>query len=263
MEMSRQMNRLTQVFKNKPNGLLNIFFTAGYPNLDSTVSIALDLSSNGVDMIELGMPYSDPLADGTTIQMSSAQALNNGMQIDILFKQVRNIRATSEIPIILMGYLNQIMKYGQDKFLATCVEAGVDGLIIPDLPMDIYEQEMMSALEEKDIKISFLVTPKTSVERIKRADALSTGFIYVVADNSITGAASGDTTVNQEEYFAKIKSLDLQTPTLIGFGITNKDQFEVACLYANGAIIGSEFIRQITHNDSSENISQYIKSIKS
>jgi tryptophan synthase alpha chain len=256
------MNRLTQAFEQKPGGLLNIFFTAGYPKLDSTVPVALDLTANGVDMIELGMPYSDPLADGATIQMSSAQALKNGMQVDILFEQVRTIRATSEIPIILMGYLNQIMKYGQDKFLAACAEAGVDGLIIPDLPMDIYEQEFMSALEENDIKISFLVTPKTSDERIRLADALSTGFIYVVADNSITGAASGNTTANQEQYFAKIRDMKLRTPTLIGFGITNKVQFETACQYANGAIIGSEFIRQIATNDSSEHISRYIKSIK-
>lgn len=255
------MNNLELVFKQKQGHILNVFFTAGYPEQSSTVDVALALANNGVDVIEIGMPYSDPLADGTTIQQSSSVALENGMNIDILFEQIKEIRAQSNIPVILMGYLNQLLKYGTEKFLKSCQESGVNGLIIPDLPMDIYETDYQALFQKFDISISFLVTPRTSDARIIMADKLSTGFIYVVADNSITGASTGSTSTNQLAYFKKIKHLNLTSPTLIGFGITNNLQFEAACEYANGAIIGSEFIRNIQHEVTLERVSGFVTSI--
>ena len=255
------MNNLQEVFRNRKGNILNVFFTAGYPELSSTTEIAILLAENKVDMIEIGMPYSDPLADGTTIQNSSSIALRNGMNIDVLFNQVREIRQKTTIPIILMGYLNQVIKYGSEKFLSTCKEIGVNGLIIPDLPMDVFVDEYQHLFEHYGQSVSFLVTPRTSDDRIKLADQLSTGFVYVVADNSITGSSSGATSSDQKKYFKKIKDLQLTTPTLIGFGITNHEQFAMAGRFANGAIIGSEFIRQIANGVSNSEISTFVKKI--
>lgn len=256
------MNRIEKTFAEKQQDILNIFFTAGYPLLESTVEISTALDKSGVDLIELGMPYSDPLADGTTIQESSSVALENGMNIDLLFEQVEQIRQQSEIPIVLMGYLNQLMKFGELKFLDKCVECGVDGLIIPDLPIDIYEQTFKNEFEQRGLSISFLVTPQTSQDRIELADSLSTGFIYVVADNSITGSSSGSLSNKQKEYFEYIQSLKLKNPTLIGFGITNHQQFKTASSYATGAIVGSEFIRKLKTGSDEGSIKGFVDSIR-
>jgi len=238
------MNRIKELFKEKKKDILNVYFTAGYPKLDDTVRIATNLTHCGVDLIELGMPYSDPLADGFTIQQSSMKALKNGMSLDLLFDQVQEFRKSHETPIILMGYLNQLIQYGQKKFLDKCVQIGIDGLILPDLPMDIFQKEFQKDLEERDIAFSFLITPQTSDERILLADQLSTGFVYVVSQSSITGK-TGDISITQQAYFDYINKMNLSTPTLIGFGIHDKSTYEVACSNSNGAIIGSAFIRAL------------------
>ena len=256
------MNRIQRKFAEKQQGILNIYYTAGFPTSDSTVAIAQALDDAGVDIIELGMPYSDPLADGTTIQNSSSIALKGGMNIDLLFEQVRAIRRNNEVPIVLMGYLNQLMKFGELRFLDACVEAGVDGLIIPDLPLEIFEQKFKAEFQSRNLSMSFLITPQTSDDRIKKSDELSSGFIYVVADNSITGATTGNLSDKQKAYFEHIKSLKLSNPTLIGFGITNHSQFETASSYANGAIVGSEFIRQLEKSADSASIKEFVESLR-
>tara|TARA_B100000497_G_C7636150_1_gene382391 strand:+ start:325 stop:1095 length:771 start_codon:yes stop_codon:yes gene_type:complete len=250
------MNRIKELFKKKKKDILNVYFTAGYPKLDDTVRIATNLTHCGVDLIELGMPYSDPLADGFTIQQSSMKALKNGMSLDLLFDQVKEFRKSHETPIILMGYLNQVIQYGQEKFLDKCVQIGIDGLILPDLPMDIFQNEFKKDLEERDIAFSFLITPQTSDERILLADQLSTGFVYVVSQSSITGK-TGDISTTQQAYFDHINKMNLSTPALIGFGIHDKSTYEVACSNSNGAIIGSAFIRAL---DGEKTINDKVKS---
>jgi tryptophan synthase alpha chain len=254
---------IDQLFKANENGLLNIFFTAGYPKLESTISIAQSLDKAGVKIVEIGMPFSDPLADGTTIQHSSEIALKNGMNLDLLFEQVNKINATTKLSIILMGYLNQMMSVGVDNFLETCNGAGVIGLIIPDLPMDIYESEYKNLFRKHGIDISFLITPRTSEERIRLADRLSSGFLYMVADNSITGGMSGQFNEKQLEYFDRIKNMDLTSPILVGFGIKTSNQYNITCEYANGSIIGSEFIRMLSSAEkiNEEYIAEFVNSI--
>ncbi len=237
-------NRLTDLFERKKNNVLNIYFTAGHPTLNSTVNIIQTLEKNGADIIELGMPYSDPMADGETIQKSSAVALNNGMTLDTLFAQVEEARQTVQIPLIVMGYYNQLIQYGIDRFVARCAAVGIDGMIIPDLPMAIYEKDHKSLFEQYNISHSFLITPQTSDDRIRQADELSSGFIYVVSQSSITGK-TGDINKEQEAYFERINAMRLKTPTLIGFGIHDKATKERAFNFANGAIIGSAFIRSV------------------
>jgi len=227
------MNRIKRLFEKKQSKVLNIYTTAGFPNLGDTVNVVLTLDKAGVDIIELGMPFSDPMADGETIQLSSAKALKNGMTLDLLFDQVKQIRKESSIPIVLMGYLNQWLQYGEEKFLQACAEAGVDGLIIPDLPMEIYESEYKSQIEKHNLGFSFLVTPQTSDERILKADKLSSNsFLYVVSQASITGG-SKDIHQTQIDYFRRLEKLSLKTPRLIGFGIHDKATFDKACQYAN------------------------------
>jgi len=256
------MNRINKVFQDKGQNILNVYFTAGHPELSDTSKVATALTDNGVDLIELGMPYSDPLADGETIQNSSMRALKNGMTLEILFQQVSDFRSEHETPIILMGYLNQVMQYGKEKFMAKCAEVGIDGLILPDLPMDIYIEEYQSLLEKHNISISFLVTPQTSDERIKMADELSTGFIYVVSQSSITGK-TGDISNKQQEYFNHINSMKLSSPTLIGFGIHDKTTYDVACANSKGAIIGSAFIRALEGDGNVEDkVSNFIGKIR-
>ncbi len=238
------MNRIKTLFKRKNKNILNVYFTAGHPDLNDTVKIAEALSKNGVDLIELGMPYSDPLADGLTIQQSSTKALKNGMTLDILFNQVAEFRKNYETPLILMGYLNQVMQYGKERFIKKCKHVGIDGLILPDLPMDIYETEYQHLFEKNDLSISFLITPQTSERRVRMADELSTGFIYVVSQSSITGS-TGIISEVQQAYFDRINAMDLSSPRLIGFGIHNRETYDIACANANGAIIGSAFIRAL------------------
>lgn len=256
------MNRITELFDRKRTNILNVYFTAGHPLLNDAPEIIRILDELGVDLVEVGMPYSDPLADGTTIQNSSQQALKNGMKLDILMDQIAAVRKDSQIPIILMGYYNQMMQYGEEQFLHRAKEAGVDGLIIPDLPMDVFEEEYQEMFEQYDLAISFLVTPETSDRRINQADTLSSGFLYVVSKSSITGS-SGNITDRQKAYFNHLTSLDLKTPRLIGFGIHDKATYETACAYANGAIIGSAFIRAIESGGTlSENITRFIQSVR-
>ena len=242
------MNRLTTLFRSKPANLLNVYFTAGYPELDSTVTVIRSLAEAGVDLIEVGVPYSDPMADGETIQNSSMRALRNGMTLDVLFRQLTEARRHTQVPLVLMGYYNQVMQYGPERFCRTASEAGVDGLILPDLPVAEYEEEFRAIAERYDLQVTFLITPQTSEARIRRIGELSTGFIYVVSSSSITGKR-GEITPEQKAYFARVAALDLPQPRLIGFGISDAQSFRTACAYANGAIIGSAFIRALAGQD--------------
>ncbi len=255
-------NKLDQLFEKKQSDILNIYFTAGFPNLNDTGNIILELEKAGADLIEIGMPYSDPMADGPTIQDSGQIALENGMNLNLLFDQINSIKKQASTPLICMGYLNQVMQFGENNFIRKCKETGVDGLILPDLPLDIYESDYKNLFEENDIKICFLITPQTSDERIREIDRLSTGFIYVVADSSITGNSKG-ISPKQIEYFERINSMNLQSKKLIGFGISDAQSFKTASQYSNGAIIGSAFIRAIKNGqqDLNTNISNFISSI--
>lgn len=238
------LNRLTKLFENKRENLLTVYFTAGYPKLDDTKTIICSLAESGANIIEIGIPYSDPLADGPVIQESGMAAIDNGMTLQVLFNQLTDIRTKTQVPLILMGYFNQLLQYGVDKFLDDCVKVGIDGLIIPDLPLMEYEQFYKDKLTDRNISISFLITPQTEESRIHKVDALSTGFIYVVSDSSITGMKTGISS-QQISYFERIKSLQLSTPQLIGFGISDRESYLTASKYANGAIIGSAFIKHL------------------
>jgi tryptophan synthase alpha chain len=238
------LNRLTKWFESNRENLLTVYFTAGYPKLDDTETIICALAESGVNIIEIGIPYSDPLADGPVIQESGMAAIYNGMTLQVLFNQLADIRTKTQVPLILMGYFNQLLQYGVDKFLDDCVKTGIDGLIIPDLPLMEYEQFYKDKLTQRNISISFLITPQTEESRIHKVDALSTGFIYVVSDSSITGMKTGISN-QQISYFERIKSLQLKTPQLIGFGISDRESYLTASKYANGAIIGSAFIKHL------------------
>ena len=230
--------------------ILSIYLTAGYPHLDSMPELTLALVESGVDFLELGMPFSDPLADGKTIQFSSSVALKNGMTLDIYFQQVKKIRAETGIPLIFMGYFNQMMRYGVRKFLKKCVEAGIDGLIIPDLPAEIYENEYKKIFDEYDLAMSFLITPTTSEGRVRYLDNLSNGFDYIVSTSSTTGRVD-EFSGEQIEYFRRIKNMNLNNPIVIGFGISGRDKFLKANKYADGAIIGSAYIKALRNAESS------------
>ena len=227
--------------------LLSIYFTAGYPELSDTVKIIQDLEKNGVDMLEIGLPFSDPLADGPTIQASSTQALKNGMTSQLLFEQIKDIRQSVSIPLIIMGYFNPMLQYGVEAFCKKCQDIGIDGLIIPDLPVDVYHNEYKAIFEKYGLINVLLITPQTSDERIRYIDSVSDGFIYMVSSASTTGAkvGFGDT---QTEYFKRIANMNLKNPQIVGFGISNNDTFTQATKYANGAIIGSAFVKHVTNN---------------
>ncbi len=252
------MNRINSKLQ-KDKKLLSIYFSAGYPNLNDTVTVIKDLEKNGVDMIEIGLPFSDPLADGPTIQESSTQALYNGMTTNLLFKQLEGIRETVEIPLIIMGYFNPMLQYGVEAFCEKCAEIGIDGLIIPDLPVEIYAENYKAIFEKHGLINVFLITPQTAVERINYIDSVSNGFIYMVSSASVTGNQSdfGD---NQQEYFKRIADMNLKNPQIVGFGISNKTTFDQATTYAKGAIIGSAFIKNLTNNGVGS-IENFIKTI--
>lgn len=254
------MNRIDQVFKDKRD-ILNVYFTAGYPQLDDTLRIAKALELAGADMLEIGMPFSDPVADGPTIQESSQQALNNGMTIQKLFDQLEDMRKEVSVPVLLMGYLNPVLQYGIERFCDKCNEVGVDGLIIPDLPMSEYLEHYSSSFKNNGIHNIFLISPNTLEDRIREIDEKSSGFIYVVSSSSITGAKSG-VQDGQVEYYRRIQSMKLSNPRLIGFGISDHDTFRNACTYADGGIIGSAFINQLKKNSSQKAIEAFVKSIK-
>jgi len=250
---------MTALFEMKKENILNIYFTAGYPNIDDTVTIIKKLDACGVDLIEVGIPYSDPLADGPTIQESGTAALKNGFTLKILFEQIREARKSSNVPLILMGYVNQLMQYGVEKFVKECADCGVDGLIIPDLPAKVFDTEYKELFEKHNLSFTFLVTPQTSDARIKMLDNLSTGFVYIVSSASITGAKSGISD-DQITYFNRIKDL-IAKPKLIGFGISDNETFTTACNYAEGAIIGSAFIKMLS-KEGIAGIEGYIKSVR-
>ena len=260
--MIQTTNRLDRLFQQKQENILSIYYTAGFPGVDDTVPIAEYLQEAGADIIEIGMPFSDPLADGPTIQQSSLKALNHGMTIKLLFEQIRDIRQKVEIPIILMGYLNPAMQYGLERFCEDCQRAGVDALILPDLPMQEYLDEYKELFESYGLYNIFLISPQTSEDRIRLIDENSHGFIYMVSSASITGAKSGITD-EQVAYFQRVEKMKLQHPTLIGFGISNHEAFTKACAYSSGAIIGSAFIKVLDKSDNLEqDVKQYIGSVK-
>ncbi|WP_264521246.1 tryptophan synthase subunit alpha [Flavobacterium sp. N1994] len=239
--------------------ILSIYFSAGFPNLNDTKSLIEKLAENGVDMIEIGLPFSDPLADGPTIQASSTQALKNGMTSEILFEQLKDIRNTVSIPLIIMGYFNPILQFGIEDFLKKCKETGIDGLIIPDLPLEIYLSEYKQLFESHNISMIFLITSQTSEERIRLIDANSNAFIYMVSSASVTGSRDSFDD-NQLAYFERIAAMKLKNPQIIGFGISNKTTFQQAIKHQKGAIIGSSFIQFITNNPVSS-ISNFIQNI--
>ncbi|WP_350287782.1 tryptophan synthase subunit alpha [uncultured Croceitalea sp.] len=240
------MNRINKKMQ-EDKKLLSIYFTAGYPSLNDTVKIIQDLEANGIDMIEIGLPFSDPLADGPTIQDSSTTALKNGMTTEILFEQLKGIRKTVSIPLIVMGYFNPMLQYGVEAFCAKCHEIGIDGIIMPDLPLDVYQEDYETIFKKYGLLNIFLITPQTSEERIRQLDAASDGFIYMVSSASVTGSKSGFGTA-QESYFARIAGLKLANPQIVGFGIKDKETFQQAIKSAKGAIIGSAFIKYLTAN---------------
>jgi tryptophan synthase alpha chain len=244
---------------NIPKKLLSIYFTAGYPGLHDTVPIIKELQSSGVDMIEIGLPFSDPLADGPTIQASSTKALENGMTTDILFEQLIAIRKEVDIPLLIMGYFNPILQYGIEAFCKKCAEIGIDGLIIPDLPVDVFHHEYSVIFEKYGLFNVFLITPQTTEDRIRYIDSISNGFIYMVSSASTTGAKNSfDQT--QTDYFQRIADMDLKTPQIVGFGISNHETFVQATQYSNGAIIGSAFVKFLSNN-SLEDIQKFTKNI--
>ena len=237
------MNRLQHLFTNKTKNILNVYCTAGYPQLSSTLEVMKALQQSGADIIELGMPYSDPLADGPVIQQSNMVALANGITIEKLFEQLKDFRKEISIPVILMGYMNPVLQYGFEKFCAASVSVGIDGLILPDLPQYEFETEYGPIIKKYNLDFIFLVTPETSEERIRKIDTLSSGFIYAVSSSSTTG--NNKAIEDQEGYFKKLQSMNLKNPTLVGFGIKDKQTFQAACRYSNGAIIGSAFIKAL------------------
>ncbi len=253
------MNRINQKLE-EDKKLLSIYFTAGYPNLNNTVSIVENLEKSGVDMIEIGLPFSDPLADGPTIQASSTQALKNGMTSEVLFSQLKNIRKTVKIPLLIMGYFNPILQYGVEAFCKKCAEIGIDGLIIPDLPVDEYHEKYQTIFEKYNLVNVFLITPQTSEKRIRFIDSISSGFIYMVSSASTTGAQNsfGE---SQNIYFDRIHKMNLKAPQIVGFGISNKKTFEQATKTTGGAIIGSAFVNHLTENKL-DTIGDFIKKIR-
>ena len=255
-------NRIAELFTKRNKNILSIFYTAGFPSLDSTIEIAQCLEEAGADLIEIGIPFSDPIADGPVIQESNKIALDNGMTVKKLLEQVRKIRQGVTLPVILMGYLNPVMQYGVEKFCKEAAAAGVDGLILPDMPMEEYLSEYKSIVESHGLRNIFLISPTTSEDRIRKIDEATHGFIYAVSASSTTGAKS-DFTADQEAYFKKLQAMSLKNPFLVGFGISNHATFSKACEYGSGAIVGSAFIKIL--NSSKElrkDIGSFVKTLR-
>jgi tryptophan synthase alpha chain len=254
------MGRIAELFSKKKNRVLNVYCTAGYPQLDSTLPVIKALEANGADLIELGMPYSDPLADGPVIQQSSSVALHNGMTIKKLFEQLQQLRPQVKAPVVLMGYMNPVLQYGFEKFCADAKAVGIDGLILPDLPEYEFLSEYGIIIKKYELDFIFLVTPETAIERVKRLDTLSSGFLYAVSSSSTTG--SDKTGVDIKTYLQQLKQLDLQNPVLVGFGIRDKQTFDTACSSANGAIIGTAYIKALENtNDINTSTKQFLQSV--
>ena len=255
------MNRLNQLFATKKKNLLSIYYTAGYPEINTTVDIAEALEKAGADFLEIGFPYSDPVADGPTIQNSSQISLDNGMNLNVLFEQLKDLRSRVSIPVLLMGYVNPIVQYGVERFCKAAAAAGVDGVIVPDLPMYEYEMLYSNYFEDNNLSNIFLVTPQTSPERISKIDQLSNSFIYLLSSSSITGG-SLNLTNSIEEYYKRVKAMELKNPTIIGFGISDRNTFSKACEFADGAIVGSAFVKLLAEGDYMKKIPAFIESIK-
>jgi tryptophan synthase alpha chain len=256
-------NRIKELFKNKDRNILSVFYTAGFPERDSTVSIAKNLQEAGADIIEIGIPFSDPVADGPTIQESNKVALDNGMNVKLLLEQVKQIRKEKiTVPIILMGYLNPVLQYGMEKFVKDASSAGVDGLIIPDMPIYEFEEKYKDMFADANLCNTFLISPTTSADRIHRIDAITNGFIYAVSASSTTGAKT-EFADDQIKYFERLKNAKLTNPYLIGFGISNNATFSKASKYSAGAIVGSAFINLLKQSkDHRKDINEFVKNIK-
>lgn len=253
------MDRINKLFSEKKHDILSIYFCAGAPKADNTVEVITSLEKNGIDMIEIGIPFSDPLADGPVIQNASCQALRNGMNLKRLFTQLTDIRNTVNIPLILMGYLNPIMQYGMELFFESCHNTGIDGVIIPDLPFDEYMQTVKPVAESHGIKVIMLITPETSEERIRLIDENTDGFIYMVSSAAVTGAQK-DFDSQKQEYFRRIETMNLRNPRMIGFGISNRQTYEAAASHAAGCIIGSRFVTLL--NEENGNAERAAKRLK-
>lgn len=254
------MNRIDALFQKKKKDILSVFYTAGFPKLNATLDVASLLEKNGIDMLEIGIPYSDPLADGPVIQQCSTVAIDNGMSLDALFRQLKTFRKECELPALLMGYLNPVLQFGFEKFCAKCKVAGIDGLIIPDLPLSEFERYQPS-MKKNGLHFIFLITPQTSDDRIRMIDELSTGFVYMVSSASTTGKIAGFTK-EQISYFKRIQQMKLKTPVLTGFGIHNAETFTAACKYSNGAIVGSHFLKLLKKNPPKKAVKQFVKSLE-
>jgi tryptophan synthase alpha chain len=254
------MTRLKKLFDAKSSKVLNVYCTAGYPTLDSTMTIIAALEKNGADLIELGMPYSDPLADGLVIQESGAKALENGMSIEVLFDQLKHLRPTIHVPVILMGYMNPVLQFGFEKFCEAAAAVGVDGLILPDMPAYEFESKYGAVVKKHHLDFIFLVTPETPTERIQYLDSLSTGFIYAVSSSATTGSALNFDMV--DAYLQKLKQLQLNNPILVGFGVKDAASFELASKHTAGAIIGSAYIKALENSkDVTATTAQFLSSI--
>lgn len=255
------MNRIDKLFRTKKKNILSVYFTAGYPSVESTVNIIRLLEKNGADMIEIGIPYSDPLADGPVIQESGRIAIENGMTLKLLFSQLRNIRNEVSVPLLLMGYINPLLKFGYDDFCRNAIECGIDGLIIPDLPLKEFKTHYGKIAAENNLKSIFLITSDTSVERIRETDSAASGFIYMVSSASTTGKTRMFDN-SEKRYFERVSSMNLKNPVLAGFGIHNRETLKQVNEYCNGAIIGSAFIRSLKNRESLEvNIRDFFKSL--
>jgi tryptophan synthase alpha chain len=256
-------NRINQLFEKKKENILSVYFTAGYPNLNDTVKVIQELEKNGVDLIEIGMPFSDPTADGPTIQRTSEIALKNGMSLKVLFEQLKTIRKSVSIPLVLMGYFNPVYQYGVKEFCEKCAEIGIDGTILPDMPLNEFNDHYKAVYEANNLHNILLITPQTSDERVKEIDNASNGFIYMVSSSSTTGAGKKVKDFHKD-YFERINNLALKNPRLIGFGISDNATFSNACKYASGAIIGSAFVSSFNPEiKQEETISQFVKNILS
>jgi tryptophan synthase alpha chain len=248
-------NRIDELFKRKSSGILNLYCTAGYPRLDSTAEVLLALQNAGADMVELGMPYSDPIADGPVIQESNSTALENGMTLSLLLEQLKEARERVHLPVILMGYLNPVLQYGMEKFCTDAAASGADGVILPDLPLFEFEQEYRAVFQKHGLHFIFLVTPETETLRIREADRLGSGFLYAVSSSSTTGQPAGqkesvDAPIRLESYLKRLKELELQNPVLVGFGIKDGAEVRAAGLHCAGTVIGSAYITALkgTHD---------------
>ena len=255
------MTRLQKIFDQKSSGILNVYCTAGYPHLNSVPEVMKALQDNGADMVEIGMPYSDPLADGPVIQQSNMIALGNGISIPVLFEQLKNMRNDIHLPVILMGYMNPVLQFGIEKFCEVAEAVGVDGIILPDLPIYEFETVYKALFEKHHLHFIFLVTPETGEERIRKIDSLSSGFIYAVSSSSTTG--NNKDLALQGPYFKKLKAMQLKNPVLVGFGISNRETFQAACRYSRGAIIGSAYIKALENTvDITRSTKEFLNTIR-